>query len=402
MTRPDSRTRRPPGPRGFTLVELLVVLLILAILVALLIPAIASAIRTARGAAVQAEINSLATAIKEFQNKYGDTFPSRILIREDGLFNTGITAQVPSGATADITQGQLALRTLTAFRKFWPRAAFSTTGPVWGPGSTQGSAQWYDFNGDGVFMGNATLGVPPGPWVLQGHECLVFFLGGIPLRTVDASGNITLSMTGFSKNPTNPFMSSVPTAGTNFSSNRNQPFYEFDSNRLQVTLAGPAGIVPGPYVNAAAVPSLIPGYLDSIASQSTGPNAQNFYAYFSNNNGSGYDPNDFNIDDNRATPFEVLDSVHPLPQQFGTTAAFLASPSPNPYTTSASVGANSGPTFINQQTFQIISPGVDGVYGIGGQYVANGTTPLPPLPGTSQNRQIEADNLTNFHNGKLE
>ena len=41
------------------------------------------------------------------------------------------------------------------------------------------------------------------PYILQGHECLVFFLGGIPQITASGYG-----MSGFGKDPTNPFKNS--------------------------------------------------------------------------------------------------------------------------------------------------------------------------------------------------
>ncbi len=72
------------GPRGFTLVELLVVILILAILIALLLPALNGAMRTAKNAAVGGEINQLAQALAAFKAKYGDYPPSRIYLAEDG------------------------------------------------------------------------------------------------------------------------------------------------------------------------------------------------------------------------------------------------------------------------------------------------------------------------------
>ena len=60
-------------------------------------------------------------------------------------------------------------------------------------------ARWYDFNGNGV---HGTQ-----PYILQGHECLVFFLGGIPLQTASGYG-----MTGFGKDPTNPFTNNLTTS----------------------------------------------------------------------------------------------------------------------------------------------------------------------------------------------
>ena len=61
------------------------------------------------------------------------------------------------------------------------------------------SPRWYDFNGNG---GTG----PDPPYILQGHECLVFFLGGIPVHPDDHGSTC---MTGFGKDPTNPFTNSI-------------------------------------------------------------------------------------------------------------------------------------------------------------------------------------------------
>src|SRR5271157_1715721 len=100
--------RRPGegrGPRGFTLVELLVVILILAILIALLLPAINAAVRTAKNAAVGGEINQLAQALASFKAKYGDYPPSRIYLSEDGNLAPSLTGTV-NGNPGDITYAQ--------------------------------------------------------------------------------------------------------------------------------------------------------------------------------------------------------------------------------------------------------------------------------------------------------
>ncbi|MHC5541378.1 hypothetical protein ACYOEI_24420 [Singulisphaera rosea] len=122
----------------------------------------------------------------------------------------------------------------------------------------------------------------------------------------------------------------------------------------------------------------------------------------------------------------------------GPSSSTFGSYPPNPYmvdcpvpTTSAGAYDSSitkPRTFINPTGFQIISPGADRLYGIGGQYIANaageklpfmdiGTgssytansfqteqanatvTKLTLSPGV---RQSEQDNLSNFNQGRLE
>jgi len=402
------RPRRPSRRRaGFTLIELLVVLVILALLIALLLPAIQGAVRRARSAAVQAEVNQMAQALAAFKTQFGDYPPSRVVLNENGGLPSDSAVVVQSGGVADITYGQLADRTATAMRKFWPRTTFAAGGSVW----AAGSPQWYDFNGSGT--------ADYGNFVLQGHECLVFFLGGIPLNV-----NGSISVIGFGKNPMNPFTHGVipPPGVTNpmYSGNRTAPMLEFKSERLRMTAGAsyPAGYQ--------AIPSLVtlngvdyfnPGYIDSLDGLG---NKQSFYAYFCTNVGNGYDPNDVNlgldVDANGLTPLtQAFYSGQPTYAQGSLASAstrtqFVESPSPNPYATGATYLASSTAAvavpYQNPQTFQIISPGVDGMYGIGGAYTPTVTTVLPLLGKTNSSdsgvRNIERDDLTNFHNGTLD
>jgi len=389
--------RRPGegrGPRGFTLVELLTVILILAVLITLLLPALNFAVSTAKNAAVGGEINQLAQALASFKARYGDYPPSRILLAEDGNYNA-VTSNLPlsiSGTSQDITLGQLAQRSVAALRKFFPSANFSTSGQVFVGTTANPPAQWYDFNGNGTFDKQ---------YILQGHECLVFFLGGIPQITAAGFG-----MSGFAKNPTNPFVNS------NVTTNRQAPFFEFDSGRLALDLSNTYTALLG-----LAAPNF-PGYLDTLGN-TPGNGMNNFYAYFSSYGNGGYDPNDVNFtetDQFGNGPIGLTYHV-PFPVPFATSPNYAQSPAPNPYT-SAPTAQTISTTYVNPQSFQIISSGIDGLYGVGGQYAPNNTAeslPLDPnatfpagpyLPyinmQDSSTRIRERDNITNFHNGKLE
>jgi general secretion pathway protein G len=371
------------------MVELLVVILILAVLAALLLPAINGALRSARNSAVSGEINQLAQALAAFKAKYGEYPPSRVWLNESGDFSQAAATQIAPG---DITYQQLAQRTLAAMRKFFPNATFSTAGPVFPLGQVQ---RWYDFNGNGTF--------DQVPYILHGHECLVFFLGGVPFH--DSSG--ALSVTGFGKDPRNPFSNNI--VGSNmYSNNRSAPMFEFLPGRLALDTTPSSG------------GSGVPGYLDSLGNSLA--NGQiNFFAYFSAYGNGGYDPNDVNfpseLDANSAVAglaFRVNFSI--LPPAITGVASTAGSVAPNPYTTTTTVPQLPNnlfgvPTYYNPQTFQIISSGADGQYGLGGQYSPDVATPLvldsnaAVYMGTTTDTGIRArekDNLTNFHNNRLD
>ncbi len=408
--------RRPGedrGPRGFTLVELLVVILILAALIALLLPALNGALRAAKNAAVGGEINQLAQALASFKAQYGDYPPSRILLVENGDYsqfmgNAPLTSQFDTTGAGDINTGQLALRSVAALRKFFPRVALNTT-------AGGGATGWYDFNGNG---GTG----PDNPYVLQGHEALVFFLGGIPQQTASGYG-----MTGFGKDPTNPFTNSISNDPLNpgnpspaYSGNRQPPLFEFAANRLVVDAANPYAGIPYAGIQKYILPQ-IPGYLDSLGNAPPQANSNppppsstpiNFYAYFSAYGNGGYDPNDVNFISENYDPTSNTSPELGYNVNFPVTGATYAlSPAPNPYTSTVTVPGTLTATFLNPQSFQIMSSGIDGTYGVGGLYSPNLNEALPfdsannPYlnntvgPGI---RIVERDNVTNFHSAKLE
>jgi general secretion pathway protein G len=80
-------------------------------------------------------------------------------------------------------------------------------------------------------------------------------------------------------------------------------------------------------------------------------------------------------------------------------------------------GNTVNPEYMNKTSFQIISAGVDGQFGIGGFYRSTGADVLPfPAADTSNGvpqfgspanlgagtRLVEKDNVTNFKGGRLD
>jgi prepilin-type N-terminal cleavage/methylation domain-containing protein len=172
MTTPHPRRRHAPRRRaGFTIVELLMVILIIGVLAALLIPAIQNAIRNAREAEVVVEIKGLEKGITDFNNRFGMDPPSFIVLCEQA---TDWAADwSPSGSPPVAGLDEIHRRTSRALvRQLWPDFDFAYSDPV-----LSGAM---DINGDGDTVD--TL-------VLNGAECLVFFLGGVSeTNVVDRTG----------------------------------------------------------------------------------------------------------------------------------------------------------------------------------------------------------------------
>lgn len=366
--------RTPSGPsrRGFTLVELLVVFAVLALLIALLLPAINGAVKTARSAAASTEISMLAQSLAQFKSTHNVYPPSRIILSESGNYSTTyLQSNNPAlGAMSPADVTILANRSVSYLRRIWPKMVLITSGT--GINASQIPGQFYDFNGDGAgpTISGGVLGAGQ-VHLLDGAECLVFFLGGLPGKV---DGQVAAT-TGFSQNPANPAISAL---NTTLGANRTSPLYEFRPGRL----------VDGKGANG------FPEYLDGLSGSSPQP-----FVYFSSYEGAGYDPDDVNYADEG------------IGGNFYKNGVVFASPAPNPYTNGPPIPVTGSPNpeCVNKNTFQILSAGLDNEFGIGGAYKANGTEVLPfvatygsPTGLTASVRDRERDNLTNFKGGRLD
>ena len=395
--------RARPRRNAFTLVELLVVMIVVGILVALLLPVIGGAIRSSKNAAVAAEFQILSASLEAFKEKYGDYPPSRIMVCEDGFWNTADDTMIPVEGGSDITYGQLANRSLAAIRKFWPGVPTSTTDELF-----DGTGTWFDFDGDGVFDGATTAGgsgTAGRGIILDGAECLCFFLGGVPLHT-GTTGDPQISLSGFAKGNVaftagsralpHPFRNNLDNGNLAYGQNRSQSSHEFLVSRL-IDVDGDG----------------MPEYADQLIRDKP-------IAYFRSGN-PGYDPNDVNFPElplggtakSAVRAFRVAHVVAKA-KAAGNDVRLAISPAPNPYSSSAA-HQNADETLVptvawhKPNSFQLISPGADGLYGLGGQYDPNKSVKLPAEAGTANTndtdpglRDVERDNIGNFASGPLD
>lgn len=367
--------------RGFTLIELLVVLLIIAILMGLLIPVLAGAHRKGQEAAELSEISNLTGALQKFYDRYGVYPPSQIVLREDGDYNlAGSPYTGPGAQNTAVFDESISVQFL---RRIWPQLVIhvrngGTANPVLpaeigdinGDG-TVNAQDFYDWNGDGV-AGQVHY--------LQGDECLVFFLGGIPTGQLNNSKNPPGTL-GFSKTP------AWPMQRVNIGVGRDGPFFDLPSSRL--------------------VDRDSDGFWELVPFRK--PSLTGGYAYFSAYGGAGYRPDDLNLAFEPAPNGGQMPSAaflvqwpigasYPNVQGSGTVVDpyYVQSLGPNPYTIGAShplpLPAGFVVRYHKPDGFQIISPGPGVGYGHGGEF---------PLDDKIDNTD-DRDNLTNFSATQLQ
>lgn len=71
-----TRTGRPEGGRGFTLIELMVAMVVLGVLAAIIIPKVLTFMRTAREASVKSNMHTLQIAVEDFALENQTEYPA--------------------------------------------------------------------------------------------------------------------------------------------------------------------------------------------------------------------------------------------------------------------------------------------------------------------------------------
>jgi prepilin-type N-terminal cleavage/methylation domain-containing protein len=348
---------------AFTLVELLVVIAIIAILMALTIGVLSKVWQNVDETKTTAEVSKMAESMNLFKGQFGRYPPSRIILAEQGVtYANIINGSIPPPAGSGFTPQQWA--TLGAYSTEYLTSLF--------PGINLNAPGGHDWNGNGVFGEQGYV-------VLEGEQCLVYFLGG--MRYLGAAPQ------GFNTDKTNP------TALT--SSARLGPFFPFDESRIDtstkaLSVAFYGFGYSGPFFT----------YKDYYGTA---------YAYFlsryqgTNNYPNPYVPNNAAID----VPSDCALLTNPS-ATVAFVPYFIGTIPPGPATI-ANWGTAQNFQFEKADTFQIVSAGRDKLFGTGGQFNVNDpeNSPFIPTgiltPTTPTADQIKAnfDNITNFTSGRL-
>jgi prepilin-type N-terminal cleavage/methylation domain-containing protein len=345
--------RRP----GFTLIELLIVIAIIVVMVGLLLSGVSAVQRAQKRTQTLYEIKKLDQSLEVAFSRYNDakSLPGKLILinRLDAYLNpntyAGALGLTPTEVQHDIPQSKAALTKMfgpNLFRNVTP-AQF-----VYWDGSQRivaGGASGWQYqpgNNNGIAR-------------LQGQDCLVFYLGGIMLTTVNGA-TVTSKLSGFATNPRDPsdFLDKSSTPGNLKLRERVGPFYEFQSARLTPSNA---------WTKAAGFFC----YLDPYGSSEVGVVAGQSmpYAYFGLTvRGTKSAAPNLTI---AANSYYSDCTALGLPQQYKDQG-----------------GAGND---MNSNTFQIVSAGRDKIFGDPTKWTANsGTTSIPGR-----------DDLSNFSQGQL-
>ncbi len=357
--------RRLQARSAFTLVELLVVMAIIVILMSLLLAGISKVFSYVDEVKTSNEESQLQQGLEAFKAHFGRYPPSRIALANMSLYQN-------LGAPANDALGQLERESVEFLQAIFPGIDPGISA------NTGGNTH----NWTGIQPNNTA---PQGTIYLEGEECLVFFLGGIRFW-VNGQGT---GFTGFCTDGRQPTLANINIAG----SQRTQPFYNFDMNRVSVT-GNPNTANWSPQLGGFAV------YLDPYKTP---------YAYFAARSGT---TNNYSTSANiqtwgYTTNTNVLLDCPLLISAFGgdgTAYPFVQNLTPGPGT-SAPNGRVA--TYFRSNSFQIVSAGKDRNFG--GKTMPTNPTVDPKVYGNpyvpdSSNPYLTpeaTDNITNFSSGVL-
>jgi prepilin-type N-terminal cleavage/methylation domain-containing protein len=335
--------------RAFTLVELLVVIAIVAILLALVTAAVMSVMNKGPDAADLAEIKELEMKLAQFKARHGVYPPDYVKLCH---FETDYNPANP----LDMASRQILERIWNGLFKY----SYSATDPVrnmplpWaGYDSTWKPVQLHQHPDPSV---QTAAGAPQRCVILQGDQCLVFFLGG-PQGIFGFSDSKTSydSVNKFAWGPLDPF-NHPKFGGANVGKIQD---YEFHTSRLTPRITKDPSNAFDPYMKMNEFPS----YLDNWEKKPI--------VYF--------------VGGNKKTYNEFL-HWNKLPQF----SHGIVDLDVQPYFKSIVNGKPRG--YLNPESFQIITAGKDNLFGGIGQW-HNGTSPAP-------NKEWK-DNRANFHTEQL-